>query len=134
MSPAPARFGLAVFLGAFLLFQVQFILAKRLLPWFGGAPAVWTTCMLFFQVALLLGYAYAHGLARAGPRGQRGAHLALLAAALVLHARRGMEARPGREPGAADPRPARGDRRPALPRARRDGAARPVLARADPAL
>src|SRR2546425_2099907 len=84
MSPAPARFGIAVFLGAFLLFQVQLILAKRLLPWFGGAPAVWTTCMLFFQVALLLGYAYAHALARAAPRRQRDAHLALLAAALLL--------------------------------------------------
>ena len=84
MSPAPARFGLAVFLGAFLLFQVQLILAKRLLPWFGGAPAVWTTCMRFFQVAVLLGYVYAHGLARAAPRRQRDAHLALLAAALVL--------------------------------------------------
>src|SRR6266536_843363 len=77
---SPARFGIAVFLGAFLLFQVQLILAKRLLPWFGGAPAVWTTCMLFFQVALLLGYAYAHALARAAPRRQRDAHLALLAA------------------------------------------------------
>ncbi len=84
MSPAPARFGLAVFLGAFLLFQVQLILAKRLLPWFGGAPAVWTTCMLFFQVALLLGYAYAHALVRAAPRRQRDAHLALLGAVLVL--------------------------------------------------
>ncbi len=81
---SPARFGIAVFLGAFLLFQVQLILAKRLLPWFGGAPAVWTTCMLFFQVALLLGYAYAHALARAAPRRQRDAHLALLAAALLL--------------------------------------------------
>jgi hypothetical protein len=88
MSPAPARFGIAVFLGAFLLFQVQLILAKRLLPWFGGAPAVWTTCMLFFQVALLLGYAYAHALARAAPRRQRDAHLALLAAALLLLAAR----------------------------------------------
>jgi spermidine synthase len=84
MSPAPARFGLAAFFGAFLLFQMQFILGKRLLPWFGGAAAVWTTCMLFFQVALLLGYAWAHGLARAAPRRQRDAHLALLAAVLVL--------------------------------------------------
>ena len=47
----------AIFLGAFLLFQVQLIIAKAILPWFGGAPAVWTTCMLFFQTLLLAGYA-----------------------------------------------------------------------------
>jgi hypothetical protein len=82
--PVPARFAFAIVLGAFLLFQVQFILAKRLLPWFGGAPAVWTACMLFFQVLLLAGYGYAHSLARAAPRRQRDVHLALLAAALVL--------------------------------------------------
>lgn len=83
-ASVPARFALAIVLGAFLLFQVQFILAKRLLPWFGGAPAVWTACMLFFQVLLLAGYGYAHGLARAWPRRQRDVHLALLAAALLL--------------------------------------------------
>lgn len=55
------RYGSTIFLSAFLLFEVQLILAKRILPWFGGAPAVWTTCMLFFQL-LLGGYAYAHGL------------------------------------------------------------------------
>ncbi len=53
-----------IFLGAVLLFQVQPIISKTILPWFGGSPAVWTTCMLFFQVALLAGYAYAHGLSR----------------------------------------------------------------------
>jgi spermidine synthase len=83
-TPVPARFALAIVLGAFLLFQVQFILAKRLLPWFGGAPAVWTACMLFFQVLLLAGYGYAHGLARGAPRRQRDVHLALLSAALLL--------------------------------------------------
>src|SRR5260221_966476 len=83
-ASVPARFALAIFLGAFLLFQVQFILAKRLLPWFGGAPALWTACMLFFQVLLLAGYAYAHDLAHGAPRRQRDVHLALLAAALLL--------------------------------------------------
>jgi hypothetical protein len=49
-----------IFIGAFLLFQVQLIISKYILPWFGGAPAVWTTCNLVFQVLLLAGYLYAH--------------------------------------------------------------------------
>ncbi|NDV61607.1 hypothetical protein G0Q06_04010 [Puniceicoccales bacterium CK1056] len=53
------RFACSIFLSAFLLFQIQLILGKFLLPWFGGAPAVWTTCILFFQSFLLAGYAYA---------------------------------------------------------------------------
>lgn len=53
-----------IFLGAFLLFQVQPVTSKMILPWFGGGPAVWTACMLFFQVLLLAGYAYAHLLAQ----------------------------------------------------------------------
>src|SRR3954467_5909848 len=53
-------FGLAIFCGAFLLFLVQPLIAKFILPWFGGSAAVWTTCMLFFQVLLLGGYAGAH--------------------------------------------------------------------------
>ena len=52
-----------VFLSAFLLFLVQPLLAKQILPWFGGAAIVWTLCMVFFQLVLLLGYAYAHWLA-----------------------------------------------------------------------
>lgn len=55
-------FALLVFLSAFLLFQIQPMVAKRILPWFGGSSSVWTTCMLFFQAALLLGYYYAHRL------------------------------------------------------------------------
>ena len=50
-----------IFLSAFLLFQVQPLIARIILPWFGGSAAVWTVCMLFFQVLLLLGYVYAHG-------------------------------------------------------------------------
>lgn len=53
----------AIFLSAFLLFQVQPVIARTILPWYGGSPGVWTTCLLFFQVGLLAGYAYAHGLA-----------------------------------------------------------------------
>jgi hypothetical protein len=53
-------FGLCILLSAFLLFQLELIIAKHILPWFGGSPAVWTTCMLFFQGVLLAGYAFAH--------------------------------------------------------------------------
>ena len=53
-------FAATVFLSAFLLFQVQPIVAKMILPWFGGSSSVWTLCMVFFQVELLLGYAYVH--------------------------------------------------------------------------
>ena len=82
------------FLSAFLLFMVQPMMGKLLLPWFGGAPAVWTTCMLFYQVALLLGYAYAHLLSsRLQPKTQARLHLGLLllagAAMLVLKVRWG---------------------------------------------
>src|SRR5512146_203939 len=81
--PSPrARFAFAltVFLSAFLLFQVQLIITKFLLPWFGGVAAVFTTCMLFFQVALLAGYFYAHLLMHARVRTQRVIHIALLLA------------------------------------------------------
>jgi len=56
-------FALAIFLSAFLLFQVQLLLGKELLPFFGGAPAVWTACVLVFQLLFLAGYGYSHGLA-----------------------------------------------------------------------
>ncbi len=78
-------FALTIFTGAFLLFQVQPLIAKFILPWFGGGPGVWTTCMLFFQVLLLGGYAYAHVISRwLKPRAQAIVHLALLVAALAL--------------------------------------------------
>jgi hypothetical protein len=78
-------YGLTIFLSAFLLFQVQLISAKRLLPWFGGAPAVWTTCEVFFQVVLLAGYAYVHLISRyCRPRRQAAIHLSLLLAALAV--------------------------------------------------
>ncbi len=78
------QYALAIFLGAFLLFQVQPLIAKFILPWFGGGPAVWTACMLFFQVLLLAGYAYAHLLRTKLPqRKQAIIHVALLVAALA---------------------------------------------------
>ena len=78
-------YALAIFVGAFLLFQVQPLIGKYILPWFGGGPGVWTTCMLFFQMVLLGGYAYAHMLSRwFRPRTQVILHLALLAASVAL--------------------------------------------------
>ena len=77
--------GLAIFWGALLLFLVQPLIARFILPWFGGGPAVWTTCMLFFQVLLLGGYAYAHfSIRRLTPRRQVLTHLGLLLLALCL--------------------------------------------------
>ena len=71
-------------LAAFLLFQVQPIMAKAILPWFGGSPAVWTASMLFFQAALLAGYASAHGIATLlSPRRQALLYGLLLVAALA---------------------------------------------------
>src|SRR5258707_3663755 len=80
------HFPLTIFLSAFLLFWVQLLLGKYILPWFGGAPAVWTACMLFFQVLLLGGYIYAHVLNsnRLSARTQGYLHSVLLLASLVL--------------------------------------------------
>jgi hypothetical protein len=57
-------YGLVIFISAFLIFLVQPLIAKQILPWFGGSAAVWGTCLLFFQTALLAGYAYADALSR----------------------------------------------------------------------
>ena len=81
---AAVSFALPVFLGAFLLFQIQPMVARRILPWFGGGASVWTACMLFFQVALLGGYLYAHVLVkRLSSRAMLMTHLALIAASLL---------------------------------------------------
>src|ERR1051326_4052858 len=73
-----------IFLSAFLLFQVQPIIGKIILPWFGGSAAVWTICLLFFQVGLLLSYLYAHGSIRyLRPKARARLHLALLALSLL---------------------------------------------------
>lgn len=78
-------YAFTIFLSAFLLFQVQPLISKRILPWFGGSPSVWTTCMLFFQVALLLGYFYAHLVGtRLRLKRQLLVHGLLMASALVV--------------------------------------------------
>ena len=83
--PRKAPFGITIFLSAFLLFWVQLLLGKFILPWFGGAAAVWTTCMLFFQVLLLGGYAYAHFLSsRLNSRAQAWLHSAVVFSSLLL--------------------------------------------------
>ena len=75
-------YAITIFLSSFLLFLVQPLIARLILPWFGGTAAVWTTCMLFFQCILLAGYAYAHATsAKLGPKGQAILHTILLAAA-----------------------------------------------------
>ncbi len=81
----PRRFPLTIFLSAFLLFLVQPLIGRYILPWFGGGPAVWTTCMLFFQTLLLAGYAYAHVIGQTGTL-KRAAivHIALLTISLVF--------------------------------------------------
>src|SRR5215208_2036068 len=82
----PLVFAAALFVSAFLLFWVQPLVGKMLLPLLGGTPAVWNTCMLFFQAALLAGYAYALALTRwLSARAQALVHGGLLvAAALAL--------------------------------------------------
>jgi hypothetical protein len=79
------RFPLTIFLSAFLLFQVQPLLGKYILPWFGGGPAIWTACLLFFETVLLAGYAYAHALVAWVPRRiQAFTHIGLLAVSLAF--------------------------------------------------
>jgi hypothetical protein len=78
-------YGLVIFSSAFLLFQVQPLLGKMILPWFGGAAGVWIVCLLFFQVVLLLGYFYAHWLTQKfSARTQTRIHAALLIASLLV--------------------------------------------------
>ena len=103
-------FALTIFASAFLLFLVQPIIAKQILPWFGGSAAVWTTCLVFFQAALLAGYAYADVVVRRlDDRKQALLHVALLAASLlVLPIVPGAFWKPSgtENPACADPRPA----------------------------
>jgi SAM-dependent methyltransferase len=74
-----------IFLSAFLLFAVQPMIGKIILPWFGGSAAVWSTCLLFFQAALLAGYLYAHRSTRSlKPKRQAALHVVLMAVSLAL--------------------------------------------------
>ncbi len=80
-----ALFTAAIFLGALLLFLVQPMAARIVLPSLGGSPAVWNTCMVFFQAALLAGYAYAHWGTRAlGPRRLAVVHIAVVLLPLLV--------------------------------------------------
>ncbi len=75
----PILFAATAFVSAFLLFLVQPIIAKQILPWFGGSASVWTTCLVFFQSLLLLGYGYSHWVAHSlPPRAQAIVHVLLL--------------------------------------------------------
>jgi hypothetical protein len=73
-----APFVLAILLGSFLLFLVEPMVARMALPRLGGAPAVWNSAMLVYQLLLLAGYAYAHALSRLPPRAQGLVHAAVL--------------------------------------------------------
>lgn len=95
------RYRLLVFSAAFLLFAVQPVIGKFILPWFGGSPSVWTTALLFFQALLLVGYLLAHGFAKLGRRPQAVAVIAVVAlAALTLPITPGASWQPS---GGADP-------------------------------
>ena len=75
----------AIFFSAALLFLSQPMMAKAILPWFGGSAGVWTACMLFFQVVLLLGYLYAYWITRyLSARAQAAAHITLLLVSLAM--------------------------------------------------
>ena len=84
-APFASLYAVTIFLGAFLLFQVQLIISKYVLPWFGGSPTVWNTRALFFQILLSLGYFYAHVTSRRLTlRPQTRLHLVLLLASLAV--------------------------------------------------
>ncbi|HEV7930490.1 MAG TPA: hypothetical protein VGP12_10225, partial [Nitrosospira sp.] len=93
VGPVPAHvvvgviFALTILVSAYLLFQVQPLISKFILPWFGGSPAVWTTAMLFFQCLLFCGYSYAHLVSRfLSIRQQTLVHMALVMSAAYLAA------------------------------------------------
>ena len=123
-----------IFVSAFLLFLVQPVVAKQILPWFGGSAAVWTTCLVFFQTALLAGYAYSDFVVRRlGARTQLKLHTLLLVASVaVLPIIPGAHWKPtGTESSVvAHPRPPRRDDRLAVFPAVDDEPARAGLVRA----
>ena len=85
LSPSMLTYAITIFIGAFLLFQVEPLLARYILPWFGGSSAVWITCMLFFQLLLVVGYAYSHLIAtRLRPRTQPIVHITIISACVLL--------------------------------------------------
>lgn len=88
-SPAVLQFtwccAFATLLSAFLVFQIQPVISKMILPWFGGGPAIWTSCMMFFQIMLLAGYAYAYSINRVfSVKVQALVHMTLVTACLFF--------------------------------------------------
>ena len=78
-------FGATIFLSAFLMFIVEPMIARMVLPLLGGAAAVWTTCLVFFQAVLLCGYAYAHGATTLlGPRRHAAVHIGVVLLPLLF--------------------------------------------------
>jgi len=85
IKPAPSwHFGVTIFLSAFLLFAIQPIMGRHVLPWFGGTSTVWTTCMLVYQTLLLLGYLYAYAAGKLSSRHQCILHVVILSASAIL--------------------------------------------------
>ena len=83
--PLVGAFAATMFVSAALLFLMEPMFAKMVLPLLGGTPAVWNTCLVFFQTMLLAGYAYAHVLVKLPTmRGRMSLHMALLIAALLV--------------------------------------------------
>ena len=76
-------YALTILVSSFLLFLVQPIIAKQIIPWFGGSAAVWTTCLTFFQLVLLAGYAYSDWVQRLAPKKQSTLHIILLVVSLA---------------------------------------------------
>ncbi|MCX6224402.1 MAG: hypothetical protein NTV01_06560, partial [Bacteroidia bacterium] len=82
LAALPALLSVTIFMGAFLFFSAELMIARMILPLFGGTPAVWNTCLMFFQAVLLAGYCYAHfSGTKAGVTRQFIIHLAILTAA-----------------------------------------------------
>ena len=103
MTLLRSLFALTIFLSAFLLLVVEPMAAKQLLPTLGGSAAVWTTCLVFFSLMLLLGYLYAHWISsQFNPTRQAVMHILLLTAALLTL---GIHLRPS--PAAVSYHPAR---------------------------
>ena len=132
---APALFAVTLFASALLLFAVQPMFTKMVLPMLGGAPAVWSVAMVFFQGALLVGYAYAHLLARTLNVGQAAlVHLGVLAAAaltLPIGVAHGFDVPPSSGIGLVARRAVRRIHRVALRRAVRQRAAAAKLVRGE---
>jgi len=78
------HFGVTIFLSSYLLFAVQPILGRYVLPWFGGTSTVWTTCMLVYQMLLLMGYLYAYAAIKISIKKQSTLHILILAASAIL--------------------------------------------------